>query len=192
MIFSGILNSWVGQPQQTWSVIFKASEHNFQSSSFHAACAGAAPSIVIVKSDTGYICGGFTEVPWSTPASGKGRYVASDHSFLFSLHCPTGPNVRKFDIKKKLFAVSHHPNCGPIFGAGADLFIANNCDKVKDQEKKICNDKNILMQVCDSYSNLPHSYTGSGDYQHPPTSSSLMGEYNFLVEEYEVLVPVQT
>ena len=51
-------------------------------------------------------------------SSGKGRYVSSNHSFLFSLHAPTGPNVRKFNIKKKLFAVSHHPNCGPIFGAG--------------------------------------------------------------------------
>ena len=47
-----------------------------------------------------------------------------------SLSC-SGPNVCKFDIKKKLFAVSHHPSCGPIFGAGADLFISDNCNKVQ-------------------------------------------------------------
>ena len=69
-------------------------------------------------------------MPWSTSPAGKGRYVASDHSFLFSLHSPGGLNIRKFDIKKKMFAVSHHPNCGPIFGAGADLFISDNCNKV--------------------------------------------------------------
>ena len=45
----------------------------------------------------------------------------------------------------------------------------------------------ILLQICDSYSNLPHSYSASGDQN---TSTSLMGEYNFLVEEYEVLVPI--
>ena len=45
------------------------------------------------------------------------------------------------------------------------------------------------MQVCDSYSNLPHSYSGNnGDLS---STTSLMGEYNFIVEEYEVMVPIQ-
>ena len=146
---SGVLNSWVGRPSQAWTTIFRASEHNFQAGAFHQQCDGALPTIVIIKSDTGwtnnnnnnntitlynsisgYIGGGFTDVPWSTSPAGKGRYVASDHSFLFSLHSPGGLNIRKFDIKKKMFAVSHHPNCGPIFGAGADLFISDNCNKV--------------------------------------------------------------
>ena len=41
--------------------------------------------------------------------------------------------------------------------------------------------------MCDSYSNLPHSYCSSSDLSSP----SLMGEYNFIVEEYEVMVPIQ-
>ena len=49
----------------------------------------------------------------------------------------------------------------------------------------------VVRQVCDSYSNLPHSYCASSqDQEASPTS--LMGDYSFLVEEYEVLVPVQT
>merc|ERR1711874_508254 len=125
------------------------------------------PTIVIIKSDTGYIGGGFTDVPWSTSSAGKGRYVASDHSLLFSLHSPGGLSIRKFDIKKKMFAVSHHPNCGPIFGAGADLFISDNCDK-----------------VCDSYSNLPHSYDGDN-----AAPDFLLGDYSFTVLEYEIMTP---
>ena len=72
-------------------------------------------------------------------SSGKGRYVSSDHSFLFSLHAPSGPNVRKFNIKKKLFAVSHHPNCGPIFGAGE--LVAFDQSKNYSPMKK--DDKNL-------------------------------------------------
>lgn len=53
---------------------------------------------------------------------------------------------------------------GPIFGAGADLQIANAC--------------NTNM---DSYSNLSHSYDGNN-----ATSSSLFGDYNFTITEYEV------
>lgn len=45
----------------------------------------------------------------------------------------------------------------------------------------------LSLQVCDSYSNLPHSYCGSGDLSTP----SLLGDYNFIVEEYEVMVPIQ-
>jgi len=166
--YSSVLNCWYGNPHQVWTVIFRGSEHNFQASAFHDQCDGAGPSYVIVKSDTGYISGGFTNIPWSCP-TGKGRYIASDNSFLFSLYSPNRRQPRQFGIKKKLFAVSHHPDCGPVFGAGADLFICDNCDKVGD-----------------SYSNLPHSYDGD-----LASSSCLMGDYSFMVEEYEVMVPVQ-
>ena len=50
-LFVGLLNSWTNRPHQTWSVIFRASEHGFQAKSFHSACDGAAPSIVIVRLD---------------------------------------------------------------------------------------------------------------------------------------------
>eukprot|EP00090_Calanus_glacialis_P005423 TRINITY_DN14201_c0_g1_i5.p1 TRINITY_DN14201_c0_g1~~TRINITY_DN14201_c0_g1_i5.p1 ORF type:complete len:545 (-),score=143.55 TRINITY_DN14201_c0_g1_i5:24-1658(-) len=166
--YSNILNCWYGNPHQAWTVIYRASEHNFQAAAFHDACDGASPTYILVKSDTGYVSGGFTAIPWSRP-TGKGRYIASDNSFLFSLYSPQRRQPRQFAIKKKLFAVSHHPDCGPVFGAGADLFICDNCDKVGD-----------------SYSNLPHSYDGD-----QASSSCLMGEYSFMVEEYEVLIPVQ-
>lgn len=55
-------------------------------------------------------------------------------------------------------------SCGPIFGAGADLLISNNCNTNTD-----------------SYSNLPHSYDGPS-----ANCGSLLGDYNFLVTDYEV------
>lgn len=61
-------------------------------------------------------------------------------------------------------------SCGPIFGAGADLLIANNC--------------NTNM---DSYSNLPHSYDGSN-----ASNEVLFGDYNFTIIDYEVYTVAQT
>lgn len=59
-------------------------------------------------------------------------------------------------------------SCGPIFGAGADLLISNNCNTNKD-----------------SYSNLPHSYDGpNGSYE------TLFGDYNFSIADYEVFTTV--
>lgn len=57
---------------------------------------------------------------------------------------------------------------GPIFGAGADLLISNNC--------------NSNME---SYSNLPHTYDGDG-----ASPAVLMGDYNFTVADYEVFTLV--
>ena len=51
-----------------------------------------------------------------------------------------------------------------MFGAGADLCLSDNCDE--DEE---------------SYSNLPHSYAGT-----QASNSLLMGDYNFVVSDYEV------
>lgn len=61
-----------------------------------------------------------------------------------------------------------HFSCGPIFGAGADLLISNDCNT-----------------NADSYSNLPHSYDGEN-----ASNTILMGVYNFTVLDYEVFTPV--
>ena len=53
--YSNILNCWYGNPHQAWTVIFRASEHNFQADAFHQQCEGAAPSYILVKSDTGAV-----------------------------------------------------------------------------------------------------------------------------------------
>lgn len=163
-----LLNSWAGRPpHQAWRTIFRASEHSFSAGAFHRECAGAGPTLLLLRSTMGCISGGFTDVPWSLAPSGKGRYLASDSSFLFTLANLAGLPPARFDIKKKLFAVSHHPDCGPVFGAGADLFICDRADTSPD-----------------SYSNLPHSYDGGG-----ATSSLLLGDYSSTIAEYEVLVP---
>ena len=62
------------------------------------------------------------------------------------------------------------PSFGPVFGAGADLCIASDC--------------NSSMA---SYSNLPHSYGG----QHA-SCSILMADYNFTVTDYEVFTAAPT
>lgn len=75
----------------------------------------------------------------------------------------------KIQIKNKIYICSFYSS-GPIFGAGADLLIASNCNSNMD-----------------SYSNLPHSYDGDG-----ASPAALMGDYNFTVADYEVFTPMST
>ena len=66
-------------------------------------------------------------------------------------------------------AVYSHPNYGPTFGGGHDLFIGDNANRSQQ-----------------SYSNFGHSYNS------PPVtvqrSSLLAGSYNFTPTEVEVFI----
>ncbi|XP_067122453.1 kelch-like protein 1 [Centruroides vittatus] len=161
--FQRILNAWYGVPKQMWHLLYRASTHGYSADSFHHHCDGHGPTFVIALGTRGELCGGFSDVPWGK-TSGRWRYVPSEKAFLFTLVNNVDVPPTKFDVVKKIFAIAHHPEYGPIFGAGADLCIANNCNA------------NL-----ESYSNLPHSYDGE-----KASSTLLMGDYNFTVLDYEV------
>lgn len=164
--FQRILNSWYGDAKQMWRLIFRASTHGYSAEAFHRHCDCISPTVVLVLGTHGEICGGFSDVPWGK-TSVKGRYVASEKAFLFTLVNNQDLPPAKFEVVKKMFAIAHHSDFGPIFGAGADLCIASNCNS------------NL-----ESYSNLPHSYDCDG-----ACSTILMGDYNFTVLDYEVFTP---
>ncbi|KAG5684376.1 hypothetical protein PVAND_013611 [Polypedilum vanderplanki] len=162
MHLQGTLNNWYGKPKQTWRLIYRGSTHFFTAASFHRLCDGIAPLFVIVLGARGEISGGFTDVAF-TKTNRKGGYIHGERCFLFALHSQQASfQVAKFDVVKKPYSICYYKDCGPIFGAGADLLIANNCNVNTD-----------------SYSNLPHSYDG-------PIQTTLFEDYNFKVQEYEV------
>ncbi|XKL69549.1 hypothetical protein PGB90_007318 [Kerria lacca] len=171
--FQSLLNQWYGNAKQTWRLIYRASTHGYSSEAFHRYCDVAVPTYIIILGPRGHICGGFSDVSWSKPGRAskpnlKGHYVHSERAFLFTLTNAQGVPPTQYEILKSPYAICYHPDCGPIFGAGADLLIASNCNT------------NL-----ESYSNLPHSYDGEN-----ASNIILMGDYNFSVQDYEVFTPV--
>lgn len=183
MHLQSALNGFYGNLKQVWRLVFRASIHGFTAAAFHRHCDGIAPLMVIAvvsihleillelkiyriyfQGSRGEISGGFTDVAF-IKTNRKGGYIQSEKAFLFSLHSPQ-PNfqISKFNVVKKPYSICYHKDCGPIFGAGADLLISNCCNANTD-----------------SYSNLPHSYDGPNSNQ-----SSLFGDYNFTIQDYEV------
>ncbi|XP_022661389.1 uncharacterized protein LOC111267390 [Varroa jacobsoni] len=164
LAFQQLLNNWFGKPSQMWRRLYLASANSYSAASFHECCDGIAPLFVLVLGSSGQLCGGFTDVPFVRTNGGRAKYSTTDRAFLFSLINLIKRPATRFNIIKKMFAIASHPEFGPIFGAGADLSIANNC--------------NVSMEC---YSNLPHTYDGEG-----ASSTLLMGGYNFTVADYEV------
>ena len=96
----------------------------------------------------------------------------SDVSFLFSLKNKDNLPAFKAPIYQNYqYAIYSNPGWGPVFGAGRDLFISNNC--------------HVNQQ---SYTNFGYTYqppTGY-DYGTQQTESLLAGSYNFTPTEIEV------
>ncbi|XP_069359196.1 uncharacterized protein [Maniola hyperantus] len=146
----------VGKYVQSWRLVFRASTHGYSAQAFHSHCDGIAPVLLLVQLSRGAVIGGFCSAAWA--GGGAGGYVSAERAFLFALT----DTPQRHALVKKAFALCYHPDCGPIFGAGADLLLSHNCNANSD-----------------SYSNL-HSY---GDAAAP---ASLAHDYNFTVRDYEV------
>lgn len=162
-----VLNSMYGVDKQCWKLVFRASTDGFSAESFHRCCDGHENTMTVVLAGNGHVCAGFSDAAWFTSKTSLGKSVSSEKSFLCSLWSTTCRPTR-FDLKRKSSAFIHHPDRGPIFGAGPDLLISDNCN---------ANNKSISF--------LGHSY----DSGNAPTNT-LLGENYFAVTDYEVFIPV--
>ena len=63
-------------------LIYRATTDGFAATTFHSKCDNKGPNISIIKSESGYIFGGYTSLSWDVSGS-----YASDNSnpFIFSL-----------------------------------------------------------------------------------------------------------
>ena len=57
------LKEWAGDYK--WRLIYRASEHGYTAKSFHECCDKKGPTLIVIKSDGGWIFGGYTTQSWS-------------------------------------------------------------------------------------------------------------------------------
>jgi hypothetical protein len=146
---------------QTWNLIYRASQNGFEASSFHSKCDNKPNTLIIIKSTNGNIFGGYTEQTWN-----HFGYKADPNSFIFSL---TNKLNEPIKIKwSKNYGIYCSNSYGPTFGI--DLSVGNK--------------SNINTK---SSSNLGLSYTHPNyTYGSNEAQSFLAGSYNFQVSEMEV------
>ena len=58
------LREWLGDDYK-WKLLYRASEHGYTASSFHECCDDKGPTLIVIKSITGNIFGGYTTESWS-------------------------------------------------------------------------------------------------------------------------------
>ena len=58
------LREWIGSDNK-WKLLYRASEHEYTSKSFHEYCNDKGPTLIVIKSSGGWIFGGYTTQSWS-------------------------------------------------------------------------------------------------------------------------------
>ena len=101
------------------SLLWRATRDGFKAKDFHRLCNDKPNTLLIIKSTTGYIFGGYASLAWSSSGGSK----SDSNAFLFTFCNPANMPL-KLNIKKEEeeWAVYHDSEWGPTFGS--DLFVS--------------------------------------------------------------------
>ena len=101
-----------------FKLLFKMEENTSKSEDFHKACDNQGPTLVIIKTKTQRIFGGFTPLDWGK--TGGGIKDQSNQTFIFSLNLN-----KKYDLLKIKDQAINRSSDGPKFG-DCDIKIESN------------------------------------------------------------------
>ena len=150
-----------------WQQLYRATRDGFSAANFHSKCDGQSNTLSVIRTNLGFVFGGFTTKPWS----GKVVYENDPEAFIFSL-INSKNTPMKFDCKTPKHAIRCNSDRGPTFGGGHDIYICNNSNTVQS-----------------SYSNFYSSYKNDQLNLTNGTEEAnlfLAGSYQFLTTEIEV------
>ena len=68
--YDTILREWLGNDYK-WKLLYRSSEHEYTAESFHEYCDDTGPTLIVIKSNRGWIFGGYTTESWG----GDGIFV---------------------------------------------------------------------------------------------------------------------
>jgi len=111
--------------------IYRASKDGFSSLAFHTKCDNHTNTLTIVKSKTGYIFGGYTNIPWKTVPKFSEAVGDDGLTFTFSLRDPK--TTFKFQYIKGMKEIDYEPHkTGLLGGFNENFYLSSNCDKNND------------------------------------------------------------
>jgi hypothetical protein len=147
-----------------WILLYRGSQHGYRANSFHETCDGRMNTLTLILTPQGAIFGGFTPLAWDSTSGYKSDPNKS--GFLFTLKNPHAITPMKFPMVNTENAIWCNRSFGPVFGAGWDLMISDDCHAKR------------------------HSYVTIGTTYENPTQIDgrkvLTGDHNFVVQEIEV------
>ena len=95
-------------------LLFRATRDGWRYYEFHDRCDNKGPTLTLIKTVEGRVCGGYTSVSWDTRRS----YKTDSESYLFTLN----PN-HTFVVKQPDGAIECNRKWGPMFGNSLEVWL---------------------------------------------------------------------
>lgn len=144
-------------------MIYQASKHGFSAYDFHSRCDNKSNTLIVIKTNTSNVFGGYTQADWSGPST------YDPNSFLFSLTNSYNKSV-KMNVVQPERAIYPYSYFGPTFGIGYDMYTAQ------------------YSNYGNSFSNLGHAFSLPFDFKinSNEAKSFLAGSFYYFVNDIEV------
>ena len=149
-----------------WSLLYQGSRDGFLAYDFHSNCDYKPNTLTIVKSTSGHIFGGFTNILWNIIRS----FTYDKNAFIFSLVNKENRPLLFEHSSSDINSIVTHPYYCPTFGRGHDFHISN-----------------FSNTNTNSYSNIGLTYTHPEyEFGSERAKTILAGTQYFQVQEIEV------
>jgi hypothetical protein len=116
------LKDLLGFQDKTFQSLYRGSRDGYEARKIHGMVDGNENIVVVVKSTTGFIFGGYMSVQFRYVSG----YVQDDASFLWTLTNPSNKPTKMYHTNNNLNDVYMNYGYGPTFGSGHDFHIADN------------------------------------------------------------------
>ena len=112
-----LLKNWLPKEPTKIIKLYDSYKDSHNAGSFHRKCDNKGNTIVLVKTDSDFRFGGYTEKSWG---SSTGDYICDTSAFIFSFN-----TKKKYLVDTPKYAIYCHFQYGPTFGNGHDIHISN-------------------------------------------------------------------
>ena len=127
-----------------FELCYDAKKNGDDKKNFHKYCDNVGPSLLIIKTESNYIFGGFTKKNWELIKDREYIYGEDNNAFLFSLN-----NRDRIKVKNSKRAIVNDADYGPIFGHGAAyeicLFYPFLSSRIQIEDRGDYGDKNLIL-----------------------------------------------
>ena len=112
-----LISNWIKSDNQRikkveFKLCYDAKKNGDDKNNFHKFCDNAGPTLIVIKTESDYIFGGYTKENWESNHD-KMSYKKDNTAFLFSLN-----NKERIKVKNGDRAIVNDNAYGPIFGHG--------------------------------------------------------------------------
>ena len=119
------LHDWLKEDDSDGKLklLYRGSRDGFEAASFHGKCDGLGPTLTIIKTTSGHILGGYSNIPWK---SGSGEWGEANKAYLFLISGTGVSSPQKMKLKgsnSSRAAIYYSSHYGPTFGEGHDLNV---------------------------------------------------------------------